>query len=238
MFEDFATLIKPQYHLLWQNYCRYLENGWHHFADNRFSAAVKQEKLRLLEMAIRKDFPLPDTLLARLQKQFVAENLSLYLLLEPVQAWRYLATLSATLSETQISEIIGRISSPAARMIMVLNDETPSTYLPMTALLSAQWLLRLRAEKSKLIKNMKHSEKQWQSKLNGLWKNAFVLLEIVKSKRLKFKLAQNLAALKLEIASGNNKQQKIDFLDRMKIFLYSIYWFVTVKKRTICKKEL
>ena len=44
--------------------------------------------------------------------------------------------------------------------------------------------------------------------------------------------------LELEIASGNNKQQKIDFLDRMKIFLYSIYWFVTVKKRTICKKEL
>lgn len=239
MFDDYKILLQSRYHALWQDYCCYLESGWRRFCGKRFTLENKLEQLRLLETAVRKDFPLKNTLLSRLQKAFVAENLSLYLLLEPIQSWRYLATAKKTDSENRISEVVGKLVSPAARMLCVLNDETPSTYLPMTAMLSLELFLKWNLWKSGWHKTLGCSDKKWCEKLAGLWKNAFVLLEIVDSKRLKFKLAGLLRCQQLDIQRhSNNKQPHIDFLDRIDIFLYSVYWSITIRKRTIKQKEL
>ena len=194
---------------------------------------VKSEQIKLLERAIRKDFPLKDTLLGRLQKAFVAENLSLYLLLEPLQAWQWAAAIGKTETESRVSEIMGRLVSPAARLLMVLNDENPSTYLPMTSLLTAYRLAKELEHKSELLAKVKKTRRFWFGKLRGLLKNAFVILAVVRSKRLKFKLALELNALAIRIDKlQNNKQCKTEVLDRIKIFLYSCYQFIMIRRRT------
>ena len=182
MFEDWGKILKPQYRPLWCDYCLFLQLGWEHFFDAAELSGIKSEQIKLLERAIRKDFPLKDSLLGRLQKAFVTENLSLYLLLEPLQVWRWLASIGKTETEVKVSEIIGRLMSPAARMLMVLSDENPSTYLPMTSLLTAHFLQKELEYKSELLSKVKRTRRFWFGKLRGLLKNAFVILAVVKSK--------------------------------------------------------
>lgn len=239
MFEDLQYLLKPKYHILWADYCRYLDLGWQHFNNAACSTPTKYEQLRLLETAIRRDFPLKNNLLARLQQHFVAENLSLYLLLDLLTAWRYTASGKIPESETALTEIVQRAVAPAARLLMVLNDENPSTYLPMTSFLTALFTEWLQTQKSPLLQGLKRSKKQWCRKYDGLLKNAFVLLGIVNSKRLKFKLAIMLNTMKVKIQKIlNNKQPTAELLDRIKIFWYAVYQFVTVRKRTTTQKGL
>ena len=233
MFEDWGKILKPQYRPLWSDYCLFLQLGWKHFFNAAESASLKAEQIKLLERAVRKDFPLKNSLLGRLQKAFVAENLSLYLLLEPLQVWHWLAFIGKTETEVKVSEIIGRLVSPAARMLMVLSDENPSTYLPMTSLLTAHFLQKELENKSELLAKVKKTRRFWFGKLRGLLKNAFVILAVVKSKKLKFKLATELNRLALIIDKlQNNKQPRPERLDRIKIFLYSCYQFMTIKRRT------
>ena len=130
-----TDLVRPYQQPLVDLYIKYLKLGNEHFGQKGVSAEVKAEKIRLLERGIRRDFPQQDNIIARLQKQFVTENLSLYLLLDPLLAWRYTATGKRPTSETQVSDIIGYETSPLARLLMVLNNENPSTYLPMQSLL-------------------------------------------------------------------------------------------------------
>ena len=236
MFEDLQYLLKPKYHALWADYCRYLDLGWQHFNDTCYATQTKYEQLRLLEAAIRRDFPLKENLLARLQQHFLAENLSLYLLLDPLTAWRYAASGKIPESETALTEIVQRAVSPAARLLMVLNDENPSTYLPMTSFLTARFLEQLQMQKSPFVQKIKRSKKQWSRKYEGLLKNAFVLLGIVNSKRLKFKAAIVLNKMKLRIS--DNKQASTEFLDRVKIVCYSVIQFITVRKRTTTPKGM
>ena len=233
MFEQLQKILKEKYRPLWLDYCRYLRLGQQRFTLQRLSNAVRTEQIRLLESAIRKEFPLKQTLLARLQHKFVAENLSLYLLLEPLQAWQWYAGGKAVDTEAQISELISRIASPAARMLMVLNNENPSTYLPMTSLLSAMYLAAAVENKDEILQKLKKTRRFWCGKLRGLLKNAAILPAIVKSKRLKFLLAIQINTLAFKIDRlQNNKQRPTERLDRIKIFLYSIYQFITVRKRT------
>ena len=233
MFECFTNLLKAEYRPIWSDYCRYLRMGWQHYADKKIDSAIKAEQIRLLERAVRKDFPLPDTLLARLQKAFVTENISIYLLLEPLRVWRWLATDKKKITEAQISEIIAGLASPAARMLMVLNNENPSTYLPMTSLLSAWFLLDAMENKNVLLQKSGKRSRFWLGKIQGLLKNASVILSVIKSRRLKFRLAMELNRLTILVnKTQSNKQCRIESLDRIKIFLYSLCQFIVIKRRT------
>ena len=239
MFEDLQYLLKPKYHALWADYCRYLELGWQHFNDANRTTTTKYEQLRLLETAVRREFALKNNLLARLQRHFVTENLSLYLLLDPLSAWRYAASGKRPETETALTEIVQRAVAPAARLLMVLNDENPSTYLPMTSFLTALFLERLQMQKSSLIQKLRLSPNQGYRKYEGLLKNAFVVLGIVSSLRLKFKMAIVLNKMKVRIQKIlKNKQRTTEVLDRIKIFCYSAYQFITVRKRTTTQKGL
>ena len=233
MFECFEKLLQSKHRKLWQDYCRYLRLGWQHYGEDKNNSKLKTEKIRLLERAVRKDFPLSNSILAHLQKAFVAENLSLYLLLEPLRVWRWLAADKKKVTEAQISEIVADLASPAARMLMVLNNESPSTYLPITSLLSAQYLLNAVENKDELLQKSSKRKRFWLGKINGLLKNAAVILRVIKSKRLKFLLAMELNRLALQVGKvQNNKQSKVESLDRIKIFLYSLYQFTVIKRRT------
>lgn len=229
-------LVAAQKRHVLELYFAYWQLGWQHFLKNNLSSTTKEEQIRLLEKAIRKDFPLKNNLLAKLQQAFVAENLSLYLLLDLLSAWKYLANEAEIKTEAQLSDIIGYAASPLARMIMALNNEVPSTYLPMQSLLCAMMWYNLTEQKSPLLQKIKLSAKQKNSKLNGLLQNAAVLLAIVSRKRLKFQMA--LLLNRLNIILQNNKQAQTSILDELKIFLYSIWQFIMVRKRTLTQKGI
>lgn len=233
-----SLVPKPKRRLL-SLYLKFWYMGWQHFLSAAKDAETKQQQIKFLEDAMRRDFPLSQNILAQLQQAFVAENLSLYLLLDLLTAWRYLASGKQPTSEDQLSEIIGASVSPLARLIMVLNEEAPSTYLPMQALLSAFWGQILWLEKSPLTKKLHLSTRQKNNKFQGQLKSASVLLAIVQHKSLKWRLALMLNRMIIEKSSvKNNKQAKIAALDEMKIILYSIYQFVTVRHRTMTQKGI
>ena len=239
MFEYLTSLLKQEYQGLWLDYCAYIQLGWKHFFYECKSPTVNRDKLRLLDKAIRKDIPLPDNLLRRLQQKFVTNNISIYLLLEPLQAWRYISDMHASFSEQQISEIINYSVAPAARLLMVLNDQPPSTYMPMTSYLHALYLLKLINEKSCELKEIKRSKKKQYKKIQGLLNEAHILLSVVNRKKLKWKLAFKFNELQVQINHIiNNKQTNFSLLDRVKIFLYSCMQFILIRHRSVTTRGL
>ncbi|MBP5215599.1 MAG: hypothetical protein J6039_03470, partial [Alphaproteobacteria bacterium] len=88
---NLQNLLKKEYHDLWRNYEDFAELGLAHFFRAAVNPEVKKQQLDFLEKAIRKDFVVQDNKLAKLQRAFVKENLSLYLLLDFLPVWRRLA---------------------------------------------------------------------------------------------------------------------------------------------------
>jgi hypothetical protein len=233
------TLVKPEHYQLIDDYFRYLELGLKHYAKENISQDVKKQKLELLEKALRKDYSKKNSLITKLQSRFLSHNLSLYLLLDPLYAWRYLAIGKLPTSEAQLSEFTNLLISPAARLIMALYDENPATYLPLSSFFSAMFLLDNFQNKTPLVAKIKLSKRQKISKLKGLLKNASIILSLVKSKRLKYKLALALNRLDINLKNTeNNKQSKFAFLDNIRVFLYSYWQFISVKHKTLEKIKL
>ncbi len=229
-------LLSAQHRPLLRLYLRYLQLGWQHFSAARKSATVKQEEIRLLEKAIRRDFSWSANFLAQLQKQFVVANLSPTLLTEPLVAWRYLATATSPLSEAQISEIISLLTAPLSRLLLALNNENPATYLPLQSLLQGRMWHTLIAQKSPLLQGVKFKKAAQKNKIINLIKHAEVVLALVDSRRLKFCLAR-LFTQSLWLVK-NNKQPPYHRLDQCQYFLYSIILFLTVRHRTISRKGI
>lgn len=241
MLSDFnpKILAKPEHYHLIDDYFYYLKIGAKHYAKAQIDTETKLKKIDLLERALRKNFPLKNSVIARLQNTFVKNNLSLYLLLDPVLAWRYSAMEKLPTSEEQLSEFVNLEISAFARLIMALYDENPSTYLPLTSLFSAFYLLEVFQNKAPFIKAIKWSKRQRVNKLKGLYKNSYVILQLVRSKRLKFRLAQSLNRAKILIEKHeNNKQPEIGVVDSIRIFLYSVIQFIGVRHRTLDKNKM
>ena len=240
MLLDFLiSLIPEKKRGLWSDYLKFADMGSSRFVYEEGKESIKEEKLRLLEKAMRREIKNSANILACLQQEFIKENLSISLLTDWLTVWKYTSVLKSPLNEKQISDIIGYIVSPLTRMIVALNDENPSIYLPFAAFVSATVFLRMTEEKSELLKGGKWSLKQRKSKLKGWLKNSRVLLSVVGSKRLKFRLAMLLNRVRLyESAFLNNKQCNIGMLDEIKIFLYSIWQFITVRHKSVTIKGL
>ena len=129
--------------------------------------------------------------------------------------------------------------SPAARLLLVLDNENPSTYLPLTSLFILLFLQEIFIKNSDFIKKAKMSKRQRESRLNGLYKNAAVILALIRSKRLKFKLAILLNTARLHTKRmKNNKQGNPTFLDYTLIFLYSLWQFLVIKRKSVNNKGI
>lgn len=222
-----------------EDYFLYLDLGWKSFSRTDIPVEVKLKKLDFLDKAIRKDCPLKNNIIFRLQNEFVKENISIYLLLDPLIAWRYLASNKVPTSEKQVSDIVNYAISPLARLIMVLYDENPSTYMPMNALLCLFCYIQMFNENSPILRKAKFYKRQRDSKLKGLVKSSKVILQLVKSKALKYRLAFVLnKGVFLANKFIKNKQVKLGVLDYLMIFMYSMWQFVVIRKRTITKEGL
>lgn len=236
---DISGLSSTKYQTLIEQYVAYLHCGWRHFSDSDIPSAVRLEKISLLERALRKDIHLPQNLLFKLQQNFIKENVSISLLLEPLSAWHYLAADKTPTSAAQASELLNRLLAPAARLILVLDYENPSTYHPLTSLFILLFWQEMFENNSPFLKKIKLSKRQKENRLSGLYKNAFVILSLVKNKRLKFKLALLLNFARLHTENfKNNKHYSLAWLDYTRIFLYSLVQFLFIKRKSVNNKGI
>ena len=229
-----TSLIPDKQRELWLDYITFIKMGNKKFAYVKGSENTNIEKLKRLEKAMRRDFPISGNLLAKLQRGFIKENLSVSLLTDWLAVWRYISTLPQPYNEKRISEVIGNAASPLARMIMALNDENLSIYLPLCSLVSLVLLTDLLENKSGFTITAKWSTRQKLGKLRGWIKNSKVLLSIVSSKTLKFRVAFLLNRLHCyERYMSNNKQFSIGVLDWIKIFLYTVWQFIAIRHKSV-----
>ena len=228
-------LIPSENRWIWNDYLQFVACGMRRFNYEKNKTELKIEKLRLSEKALHRNYGK----LSELSENFKKNALSLSLLTDWLTVWRYTATLPPPLNEKQISDIIGDASSLLARMIMALNDENPTIYLPLCSLLSAVIFLYLTFNKDEFIKTGKWSSKQRHSKLKGWLKNSGVLLSVIRSKRLKFQTALLLNILKFYARNlQNNKQLEMTFLDEIRIFMYSTWQFITIRRKSVTTRGI
>lgn len=91
------------------------------------------KSFNLLYRAVSRTWP-GRTLLGFLQKEFIARNLSLSLLLEPLDGFEWLSKNRYPLEFSAASPIWLQVISPFSRLVAVLNNQTPPFYQPFTAL--------------------------------------------------------------------------------------------------------
>lgn len=236
---NIVKLTAKKYRPLIYDYLAFLQLGQHHFANRKITSDTRLEKLRLLEKILHRRSPFNSGLIFRLQQNFLKENISVTLLLEPLSAWRYTAADKMPDSGAQLSELLNRLLAPAARLFLVLDNENPCTYLPLTSLFIMLSLLEMCGKNSEYLTKAKMSKRQKESRLKGLYKSASVLLQLIKNKRLKFKLALLLNTAKFQLSAfQNNKQQKLSILDYTLIFLYSLWQFATIKRKSVNNKGI
>ena len=130
-------------------------------------------------------------------------------------------------------------ASPLARFIMALHNESPSSYMPATTLISALLILQMLNANDSFLHKTRWSRKQKLTKLRGLLVNSKVLLAIINSKYLLFKLAVLLNTLSAQVEKyAKNQQPTITLLDECRIFLYSLYQIITTKHQSVDKKGI
>lgn len=91
------------------------------------------KSFNLLYRAVSRTWP-GRTLLGFLQKEFIARNLSLSLLLEPLDGFEWLSKNRYPLEFSAASPIWLQMISPFSRLVAVLNNQTPPFYQPFAAL--------------------------------------------------------------------------------------------------------
>ena len=91
------------------------------------------KSFNLLYRAVSRTWP-RRTLLGFLQKEFIARNLSLSLLLEPLDGFEWLSKNRYPLEFSAASPIWLQVISPFSRLVAVLNNQTPPFYQPFAAL--------------------------------------------------------------------------------------------------------
>lgn len=91
------------------------------------------KSFNLLYRAVSRTWP-GRTLLGFLQKEFITRNLSLSLLLEPLDGFEWLSKNRYPLEFSAASPIWLQVISPFSRLVAVLNNQTPPFYQPFAAL--------------------------------------------------------------------------------------------------------
>ena len=91
------------------------------------------KSFNLLYRAVSRTWP-GRMLLGFLQKEFIARNLSLSLLLEPLDGFEWLSKNRYPLEFSAASPIWLQVISPFSRLVAVLNNQTPPFYQPFAAL--------------------------------------------------------------------------------------------------------
>lgn len=177
------------------------------------------------------------TLLGGLQKAFIARNVSLSLLLEPLDGFEWLSKNRYPLELSAASPIWLQIVSPLARLVAVLNNQQPPFYQPFADLAfiaAARYLLAAPELSALLQKNgITVDEARLQKGLPLLQKESLQLLSVTSwgAFRLKISFFIGLGRV-LSQTAPDNGWKKINFFAYVNAFLYGLWHTLTVNHKT------
>lgn len=174
------------------------------------------------------------TLLGSLQQEFINNNLSLSLLLEPLDGFEWLSKKLYPLEFSSSSPIILQIISPVARLIGTLNNQHPPFYQPFINLLFVYlslYLLNMPELSSMFEKSgIKTDRKKIKQTLPLILEESRQILPVTIGLCFKVKIAFYLGLGKrlLEKRAKHSKNN-INFLDYVNAFLYGLWYMITTK---------
>ncbi len=172
-------------------------------------------------------------LLGYLQKEFIARNLSLSLLLEPLDGFEWMSKNLYPLELTEASPIGLQIISPITRMVAVLNNQTPPFYQPFSSL-AFLYVIRYVQEYSSLRIMLKKAgvstgDKKISQRLEKGLKEVRQLLSVTKGLVFRIKIGFFIG---LNALLTKKMIKKVNFLIYVNAFLYGLGYNLTTKNRT------
>lgn len=173
-------------------------------------------------------------LLGRLQKEFIARNLSLSLLLEPLDGFEWLSKNRYTLTVAKASPMLLQIISPLARLVAILNNQRPPFYQPFSSLMFAYaviYVINSRELQQLLADSLLQTDTAALKKQLPLLHNeAKQVLSVITGIRFKVKVAFYLGfCRRLIIKKTNHTENNINFLDSVNAFLYGLWYILTIR---------
>lgn len=183
------------------------------------------------------------TLLGYLQQQFIKENLSLSLLLEPIDGFDWLAKNRYPLNFSASSPIMLQIISPVARFVAALNNQHPPFYQPFSNLICAfltLYLLNMPAlEKILKDADITIDKETLDKSLPLLFEETKKIFLVIKGFGFRFKIGFYLGLCQVLIQKNQKKIiKKIDFLDYFNSFLYGLWYIITIKGKSIRQNRI
>lgn len=177
------------------------------------------------------------TLLGKLQKEFIARNISLSILLEPVDGFEWISKNRYTLEFAKASPILLQLIMPLSRLIAILNNQRPPFYQPCSGLIFTYAILyvlnmpELRdiLRQSKIITEKTALSQQLLSSLD----EAKQIISITEGVPFKFKIAYILGLCRQIIKKHSQKAKKnLNFFDYVNAFLYGLWYIATIRDKS------
>ncbi len=180
-----------------------------------------------------------NTLIRKLQEEFIKRNLSLSLLLEPIDGFSWIAKNYYVLDYTKAQTMFLQVISPISRMVAVLNNCHPPFYQPFSSLILVYFSLYLK-KSNKLIKIFKNNRidtniKLIDKQLPHLFNEAKYVIPTSLGVLFKLKLGFYTGLCHLLIKKEINKLRKIDYVNS---FLYGLYYILTIKNKKIVINQI
>ncbi len=176
-------------------------------------------------------------LLGKLQQEFIRRNLSLSLLLEPLDGFDWLSKNRYDLELVKASPILLQIIAPLSRFVAILNNQRPPFYQPFSNLILAYFILyvmrmpkiRQILQSSRLAADNKALEKQ----LRPLIDEAKEIIPVTNGLAFKFKVSFFLALCRRLVQKAEqNNDNKMNFFDNVNAFLYGLWYMLTTKNNS------
>ncbi len=177
------------------------------------------------------------TLLGYLQEEFIARNLSLSMLLEPIDGCEWLSKKLYPLELTMASPVWMQIISPATRLIAVLNNQSPPFYQLFANLafiyVACYMISDQESEKALRTAGILVDKQRLQEDLPLLYTEAKHLLSTASGLLFRLKIGFFIGLGRhLSQLEKKKKRQKIDFFDYVNAFLYGLWYTLTIRNKT------
>ena len=203
---------------------------------------ISEKSFNLLYRAVSRNFS-EKFLLGRLQKEFIRENLSLSLLLEPLDGFEWLSKNRYPLNFSTTSPIMLQVVMPFARLIATLNHQHPPFYQPFANLISIYIGLYVLTTKDaqQLFSNtlITIDKTKISDDLVLLHHEAKQVLPVIRGIKFKLKIAFYLGLCRVLINKFTKKNyKKLNFFDYVNAFLYGLWYSISIKSKEIKLRKL
>lgn len=177
------------------------------------------------------------TLLGALQKEFIDRNISLSLLLEPIDGFNWMAKNTTALPFVKAMPMLLQIISPLSRFVAVINKQRPPFYQPFSTLILIYILLYYPdfSVLSQLLRqcNIVLAASKTEKYAKLLQQEAKEVLSVSEGLKFRIKIAffVSLSRRLLQKKSQRLVEEKLNFLDYVNIILYGLCYIFTIKPK-------